>query len=75
MNKTPTWDTRFEQAWTQVPHLQTLHSNRLSHVSGCAPDRFGLGKEVVLPRGPPKPPNIAQARPSFNMVHSRRIPL
>jgi hypothetical protein len=60
--KPPTWAARLEQAWTQVQHLQTRDSSKLSHVSMYAllPDLVWEGLDF-LPRGPPKPPYIAQA--------------
>jgi hypothetical protein len=55
-----------EQAWTRVQHLQTCDSSKMSLVSRfTTPTRFGFSVIAVLPRGPRKPPNTAQARPIF----------
>jgi hypothetical protein len=54
---------RFKQTWTQVPHLQTSDSCKLTHVSGCALPDLVWGGLAVLPRGPPKSPNVAHAQP------------
>ncbi len=51
---------RLEKVWTRVPHLQACEPRKLSHVSGYAPTRFGLGKIGCAPEGPHRPPNIAQ---------------
>ncbi len=46
------WATHLEQAWTQVQHLQAADSSKLSHVSGYAPARFGLGSIGCAPEWP-----------------------
>ncbi len=45
--------------------LYSWFASTPSHVPEYAPAKFGSGGLAVLPRGPPKPPNIAQARPIF----------
>ncbi len=55
MNKPPTRATHLEQAWAQVPHVQTHDSSKMSCVAGYAINRFDLGKLLVLPRDPLKP--------------------
>ncbi len=50
--KPPAWAARLEQAWTQVPHLETCSSSKLSHVSEYAPTRFALGRIGCAPQGP-----------------------
>jgi hypothetical protein len=64
-----TWATCLEQVPTHFPHLQTRDSGTLSHVSGYAPTRFGLGRIGCAPKGPTQASNVAQVQPISNMTY------
>jgi hypothetical protein len=59
-----------EQAWTRVPHVQTHDPSKLGHVSGMLQIDLVWGGLALLPRGPPKNPKIAQARPILTWCSS-----
>ncbi len=42
--------------------------HRITSNAGCVPPDLVWGGLAVLPRGAPKPPNIAQGRPILNIV-------
>ncbi len=69
MKEPSTLATCLKQAWTQIPHLQTYDSSKLSYVSGYAA-RFGLKRFDSAPKGPTQASCVAPSTTYLNIMKS-----